>query len=538
MRLDLTSLVTLSEISSTAPTPIDPASFPLPSRPARDVGPDFQVTPPPLPLSNFPPLMAQSRPFIHRDFLLATKQARALYHDYAAAEPIYDYHCHLPPDQIAKNHEFADLSELWLGGDHYKWRALRTNGVAEKFITGDATPREKFQAWAETVPQTLRNPLYHWTHLELKAYFGSDELLDGRSAERIWKKAQRLLPKRRVHDLLTMSRVAVVCTTDDPADSLDYHRQIAASQLKTRVYPAFRPDKALAVSNPAVFNPWLEKLASAAGLGTGGIKTFDALLSALKKRHDEFHAAGCRLSDHGLEFALSEPCTHAQAKAVFDAARKGRAAAPADAVRYGSYLMLEFGRWDAARGWTKQLHLGALRSNNTRLLAKLGPDTGFDSIGDFPQAAALSRYLDALDATDELPRMVIYNINPADNYVLGTMAGNFQDGTVAGKIQFGSGWWFLDQKEGMEWQLNALSNLGLLSRFVGMLTDSRSFVSYPRHDYFRRILCNLLGHDMARGEIPNDPKLVGTMVKNICFANARDFFGLALAPEFSAPKSK
>ena len=332
-----------------------------------------------------------------------------------------------------------------------------------------------------------------------------------------------------------MSKVTVVCTTDDPADSLEHHAKIRASKLKTRVYPAFRPDKALGVANPGTFNPWLEKLAGAAKMASG-IKSFDDLLSALKKRHDDFHAAGGRLSDHGLEHALSEPCTHSQAKMIFDAARSGRAASPEEAVRYGSYLMLEFGRWDAARGWTKQLHLGALRNNNARLLGKLGPDTGFDSIGDFPQAVALSRYLNTLDSTDQLPRTIIYNNNPVDNYAFAAMTGNFQDGSIPGKLQFGSGWWFLDQKEGMEWQINALSNIGLLSRFVGMITDSRSFVSYPRHEYFRRTLCNLLGGDMARGEIPSDYKLVGAMVRNICFRNARDYFGLELAPEFMAKK--
>jgi glucuronate isomerase len=474
-----------------------------------------------------------TRSFIHEDFLLGTKQARELYHRYAKNEPIFDYHCHLAPELIANNHEFADLAELWLGGDHYKWRALRANGVDERFITGSATPREKFQAWAETVPHTLRNPLYHWTHLELKRYFGVDELLNGKSAEKVWKKANAKLPKLRTHDLLTTSKVAVVCTTDDPADPLDLHAKIRANsgKLKTKVYPAFRPDKSLGVGNPTAFNAWVEKLA---GTAKTTIKSFDDLLSALKKRHDDFHAAGGRLSDHGLEFALSEPCTHAQAKAVFDAARAGKAASPDDAIRYGSYLMLEFGKWDAARGWTKQLHLGALRNNNARLLGKLGPDTGFDSIGDFPQAVALSRYLNTLDSTNELPRMIVYNVNPVDNYSFGTMIGNFQDGSIPGKIQFGSGWWFLDQKEGMEWQINALSNLGLLSRFVGMLTDSRSFVSYPRHEYFRRTLCNLLGADMTRGEIPNDYKLVGEMVRNICFKNAREFFRLELAPEFAA----
>ena len=476
-----------------------------------------------------------SRPFIHDDFLLGSRQARELYHRFAADAPIYDYHCHLPPDLIARNHQFADLTELWLGGDHYKWRAMRTNGVPERCVTGNASPREKFQAWAETVPHTLRNPLHHWSALELKRYFGVNELLDGRSAERVWRKANARLARTRVHDLINQSGVAVVCTTDDPADSLEHHAAIrrAPGKLEARVYPAFRPDKALAVGQPAAFNAWLERLAGAAE-AKGGIKSFDDLLTALKRRHDDFHAAGARVSDHGLESALAEPCTHAQARMVFDAARRGRAASPEEAARYGSFLMLEFGRWDHARGWVKQLHLGALRNNNARLLSTLGADTGFDSIGDFPQAASLSRYLNALDATDQLPRTILYNNNPRDNYVLGTMIGNFQDGSVPGKVQFGSGWWFLDQKEGMEWQLNALSNLGLLSRFVGMITDSRSFVSYPRHEYFRRTLCNLLGADMAAGLIPGDYAAVGAMVRNICFGNARGYFGLELAPRFAA----
>jgi glucuronate isomerase len=474
--------------------------------------------------------------FIHDDFLLSNPAARELYHTFAKAEPIYDYHCHLPPAQIANNHRFADLAEIWLGGDHYKWRALRTNGVSERLITGNATPREKFDAWCATMPHTLRNPLYHWSHLELARYFGITDIINPASADSIWERANPQLATMRVHDFLTNSKVAVVCTTDDPADSLELHQQIRASGLKTRVYPTFRPDKAFAVGTPAVFNAYMEKLAGAAGgsFAANGVRTFDDFLGALKKRHDDFHAIGGRVSDHGLESALAEPCTHAQAQSVFDAARAGRVPSAEDIARYGSYLMLELGRWDAARGWTKQLHLGALRNNNTRLLSKLGPDTGFDSIGDFPQAVALSRYLNALDATDQLPRMVIYNLNPADNYVMAAMIGNFQDGTIPGKIQFGSGWWFLDQKEAMEWQLNSLSNLGLLSRFVGMLTDSRSFLSYPRHEYFRRTLCNLLGGDIVRGEMPHDMALVGGMVKNICFANARSYFGLELAKEFSA----
>ncbi|HVT71720.1 MAG TPA: glucuronate isomerase [Lacunisphaera sp.] len=470
------------------------------------------------------------KPFIHEDFLLHTDAARDLYHHFAKGEPIFDYHCHLPPALIAENHRFADLAEIWLGGDHYKWRAMRANGVPERACTGDAPPREKFDAWCATVPHTLGNPLYHWSHLELKRYFGIEEIINPLSADRIWKQANEKLANLRVHDILAANKVAVICTTDDPADPLTDHERIAKLGLKTRVYPTFRPDKALGVNAPATFNAWLEKLG---GTAKTRIKTFDDLLGALQRRHDDFHAAGSRLSDHGMETALAEPCSRAAAAAIFKAARAGRAASPAQWAKYGSYLMLEFGRWDARKGWTKQLHLGALRNNNTRLLSALGPDTGFDSIGDFNQARALSAYLNALDATGELPRTVLYNLNPADNYVFATMIGNYQDGSVAGKMQFGSGWWFLDQKEAMEWQMNALANNGLLSRFVGMLTDSRSFLSYTRHEYFRRVLCDLLGARLECGELPPDRDLVGGMVANICFANARAYFRLGLDPAYS-----
>jgi glucuronate isomerase len=471
-----------------------------------------------------------TKPFIHDDFLLQTDTAKDLYHNFAKAEPIYDYHCHLPQALIANNHRFADLAEIWLGGDHYKWRAMRANGVPERVCTGDAPPREKFDAWCATVPHTLGNPLYHWSHLELARYFGLTGLIGPATAGKIWQEANARLAGLRVHDILAHNKVAVICTTDDPADSLADHARIAKLSIKTKVYPTFRPDKALGVNAPSAYNAWLEKLGGEAKVS---IRTFDDLLTALKKRHADFHAAGGRLSDHGLETALAEPCTHSEAAAIFAATRAGTAASPADWAKFGSYLMLEFGRWDAKAGWTKQLHLGAMRNSNTRLLKQLGPDTGFDSIGDFPQARALSRYLDALDATGDLPRTVLYNLNPADNYVFATMIGNFQDGSVAGKMQFGSGWWFLDQKEAMEWQMTALANLGLLSRFVGMLTDSRSFLSYTRHEYFRRVLCNLLGAAVERGEIPADRALVGGMVRNICFANARDYFRLELHPDYS-----
>ena len=471
------------------------------------------------------------KPFIHDDFLLQTDAARDLYHHFAKAEPIFDYHCHLPPQLILANHQFADLAEVWLGGDHYKWRAMRANGVKERLCTGTAAPREKFNAWCATVPHTLRNPLYHWSHLELARYFGITATINPDSADAIWRDGNAKLAGLRVHDILAANRVAVICTTDDPADSLDTHKAIKKLGLKTRVYPTFRPDKALGVNAPMAFNAWVEKLAGAAKTK---VKTFDDFLAALAQRHAEFHAVGGRLSDHGMENCYAEPCTAAAAKAIFTAARAGKAASPADHAKFASFLMLEFGRWDAKRSWTKQLHLGALRNTNTRLLQKLGPDTGFDSVGDFSQVRALGRYLDALDATDELPRTVLYNLNPADNYAFATMAGNFQDGSVPGKMQFGSGWWFLDQKEAMEWQLNALSNLGLLSRFVGMLTDSRSFLSYTRHEYFRRVLCNLLGAEMERGELPADRELIGSLVRDVCFGNARDYFGLALDPAFAA----
>jgi len=467
--------------------------------------------------------------FINDDFLLQSDAARELYHGFAEGEPIYDYHCHVPPQQIADNHQFGDLSEMWLGGDHYKWRVMRANGVDERFCTGDAAPREKFDAWVATLPQALGNPLYHWSHLELVRYFGISEMISPATADTIWARANAKLPSLRVHDILAANRVAVVCTTDDPADSLDVHERIRHSGIKTRVYPTFRPDKALGVANPKTFNPWVERLA---GEARTQVHSFDDFVGALKARHDAFHAFGARLSDHGMETAPAEPCTPAEAAAIFKAAHGGRAATPEEAAKFGSFLMLEFGRWDARRSWTKQLHLGAIRNNNRRLVGKLGLDTGFDSIGDFQLTRTLSHYLDALDVTGELPRMVLYNVNPADNYAFATMAGNFQDGSVPGKIQFGSGWWFLDQKEGIEWQLNALANNGLLGRFVGMLSDSRSFLCYTRHEYFRRVLCNLLGSQIERGDLPADSALVGGMVRRICFANARAFFGLELDPAY------
>ena len=465
--------------------------------------------------------------FIHDDFLLSTKTARRLYHEYAESEPILDYHCHLPPQDVAANRQFRNLFEIWLEGDHYKWRAMRANGVAERYCTGDAAPKEKFLAWAQTVPATLRNPLYHWTHLELKRYFGIDELLDESSAPRIWDQANAMLATDglRAHGILGKFQVKAVCTTDDPTDDLACHKAIAASGLPTKVFPAYRPDKALTVHLPEVFNPWVERLAAAANIEIDGFRSFT---DALRQRHDFFHQMGGRLSDHGLNHAFGEFATDQEAGAIFDRARKGQPATAAEQQRFAGNLMLLFGRLDAEKGWTKQLHIGARRNNNTRRLKEMGPDTGWDSIGDWPQADAMGAYLDRLDQENSLPKLVIYNLNPADNYAMATMIGNFQDGVTAGKVQLGSGWWFLDQKEAIEWQMNALSNCGLISRFLGMLTDSRSFMSYPRHEYFRRVLCNLFGKDIEAGEIPDDDSLVGPMIRNICYRNAKDFLGLGV----------
>jgi glucuronate isomerase len=463
--------------------------------------------------------------FIHENFLLSTPTARRLYHQYAEAEPILDYHCHLSPRDVATDRQFKNLFEIWLEGDHYKWRAMRANGVAERFCTGDAGPFEKFKAWAATVPYTLRNPLYHWTHLELKRYFGIEDLLDEESAARIWRKANEKLakPEMSAQGILRKFNVRVICTTDDPTDNLEHHRAFALQGHPTRMLPAFRPDKALTVNQPAVFNQWVDQLARAANVDING---FSAFLEALRKRHDFFHSQGCRLSDHGMNHCWVDFCPEQTAAAIFNKARRAEAISAQEHGQFGTLMMLFFGELDAAKGWTKQLHLGALRNNNTRLMKQLGPDTGFDSIGDWPQAAALAAHLDRLDQENALPKMVIYNLNPADNYAIATVIGNFQDGSVPGKIQFGSGWWFLDQKESMEWQLNALSNLGLLYRFIGMTTDSRSFMSYPRHEYFRRVLCNLLGRDMEAGLLPKDQTLIGQMIRNICYANAERYLNL------------
>ncbi|MDR3228291.1 MAG: glucuronate isomerase [Puniceicoccales bacterium] len=492
--------------------------------------------------------------FLDSNFILSTPLAQSLYHEVAATKGIIDFHCHLSPQEIAGDRRFANLHEVWLEGDHYKWRAMRANGIPEKYITGDATPWEKFQAWAATVPQTLRNPLYLWTHLELRRYFGIETLLDETSAKKIWDEANAKLadPALSARGILKKFAVEVVCTTDDPADPLDAHGQIRREQLEagvgsgggvggdgggadgggggggggggftTKVLPTFRPDKALTVGVPAAFNAWADKLAATANVDTA---SFGGFLAALAKRHADFRLAGGRLSDHGLERCFAADCTEAQATAIFDAVRSGKTPDAAEQEQFGAYMMLFFGELDAAAGWTKQLHLGPIRNTNADLLRRVGADAGCDSVGDFPQARALAWYLGKLAERDALPKTILYNINPADNYVFATMAGNFQDGVTAGKIQHGSGWWFLDQEEGMRGQLNALSNLGLLSRFVGMLTDSRSFLSYPRHEYFRRILCDLLATDVATGRLPDRRDYLDRLVADVSHDNAARYFG-------------
>lgn len=469
------------------------------------------------------------KPFLDDNFLLHSTTAERLYHDYAADQPIFDYHCHLPVAEIADNKKFANLTAIWLAGDHYKWRAMRANGIDEELITGTASDREKFHAWARTVPKTLRNPLYHWTHLELKKPFGiTSTLLSPATADSIYDRCTALLQEDgfSTRAILERMRVKVVCTTDDPLDSLEHHRRLAADKsFAVKVLPAFRPDKAMAVENPALFNVWVDRLAELTDRGIAGYQDF---LESLAMRHDFFHQAGCRLSDHGLEEPYAEDYAESEVSAIFTKVRRGQPPTLAESRVFKSALLVEFALLDHQRGWTQQFHLGALRNQNSRAFRTLGADTGYDSIGDFTMARSLGRLLDRLDSRDQLAKTILYVLNPRDNEMIATMIGNFQDGRIPGKIQFGSAWWFNDQKDGMERQLNALSNMGLLSRFVGMLTDSRSFLSYPRHEYFRRVLCNLFATDMEKGELPNDMELIGSTISDICYSNARNYFGIEL----------
>ena len=480
--------------------------------------------------------MATKTPFIHADFLLQTTSAQRLYHGYAAAAPIVDYHCHLPPEDVARNRRFTDMSDIWLESDHYKWRALRTNGIDERRITGDAPAREKFQAWAETVPKCLRNPLYHWTHLELNRPFGlNDRVLDGSSAEHVWQHGNALLATEAfsARGIMTQMNVVAVCTTDDPIDSLEHHlalraEQAAGSGFTCQMRPTWRPDKVLMIDVPTVFNAWIDRLAE---ITDSEIRDLDHLRQALETRHQFFHDTGCRLSDHGLETVYAEPYTESQVKAAFATVRQGGTLDELAVARFRSCMLYEGARLDHAAGWVQQFHIGVRRNNNQRLFRTLGPDRGFDSIGDRSYAEPLSHFLDSLDSTDQLAKTILYNLHPKDNEMLATMIGNFQDGTVPGKLQFGSGWWFLDQLDGINRQLDALSNQSLLSRFIGMLTDSRSFLSYTRHEYFRRLLCNKLGDEIERGLLPNDVQLIGDLVLDICYRNAAGYFDFGLPRE-------
>ncbi len=463
--------------------------------------------------------------FIHENFVLETKSAQELYHNHAAKMPIIDYHSHLDPQQIAENIKYNNITQPWLYGDHYKWRAMRANGVDEKFCTGNASDWEKFQKWSETVPFTLRNPLYHWTHMELKGYFGITTLLGPKTAESIYEETSQMLKtdEYSVRGLLNKMNVELVCTTDDPIDSLEYHQVIVKSGSKVKVLPTWRPDKAMAVENTETYNQYIAKLEEVTNTE---ITSFTALIEALLKRQEHFASVGCKLSDHGLDVFYASDCTQFEADTIFKKVRGGSQLFPAEIKMFKSAMLYELGIMNHKMGWTQQFHVGPIRNNNTRLFKKLGPDKGFDSIGDFNLAQDMSKFLDRLDSENKLAKTILYNINPKDNEMMATMIGNFQDGSIPGKIQFGSGWWFLDQKDGMERQLNALSTQGLLSRFVGMLTDSRSFLSFPRHDYFRRILCNILGNEMEKGLIPSDMNLVGGMVEDICYNNAKNYLKL------------
>ena len=463
--------------------------------------------------------------FINENFLLQTETAQKLYHEHAKQQPIIDYHCHLNPEFIANDRKFANLGQIWLEGDHYKWRAMRTNGVDERYCTGkDTSDWEKFEKWAETVPYTMRNPLYHWTHLELKTAFGVTKLLNLQSAREIFDICTEKLhtPEYSARGLMKLYNVETVCTTDDPVDSLEYHIALKNEGFEVKVLPTWRPDKAMAVENPTEYRTYVEKLSDVSGIN---ISNFADLISALRKRHDFFASVGCKLSDHGIEEFYAEPYTQQEIETIFNKVYGGTNLQLGEILKFKSAMLHEGALMDWEKGWTQQFHYGAIRNNNSRLFGKLGADTGFDSIGDFTVAKSMSRFLDQLDKSNQLAKTILYNLNPRDNDLITTMIGNFQDGSVAGKIQFGSGWWFLDQKTGMEAQLNSLSNLGLLSRFVGMLTDSRSFLSYPRHEYFRRILCNLIGNDVENGLLPaSEIDFLGKMVEDISYFNAKKYF--------------
>ena len=462
-----------------------------------------------------------------KNFLLQTETAQELYHNHAAKMPIYDYHCHLSAQEIAEDKQFECMGEAWLAGDHYKWCAMRTNGVTEQFCTGDASYRDKFQKFAEMVPQSIRNPIYHWTHLELQRYFNIDTLLSPETAEEIYSECTAKLqtPEYSARNLMRKMNVALVCTTDDPIDDLRYHKQLQEEKFEVTVLPTFRLDKAMAVDNPEAYNEYVTKLSEITGVK---VQSFTELVTALDKRHEFFHTIGGRISDYGVDYMFSEDYTEEEIEAVFSKVIAGETPTELESLKFKSAFLYEVSRMNAKRGWVQQLHIGVFRNNNKRLFAQAGPDIGCDSIADFQQGPSMTKWLNRLDQTNELAKTILYNLNPSDNELFATMIGNFQDGSSAGKMQFGSGWWFLDQKDGMENQMNTLSQLGLLSRFIGMLTDSRSFLSYPRHEYFRSILCNLIGTDVENGEISADMELLGSIVENISFNNAVEYFGIEL----------
>ena len=463
--------------------------------------------------------------FMDENFLLETKTAQDLYHNHSAKMPIIDYHCHLVPKMVADDHVFKSITEMWLGGDHYKWRGMRTNGINERFITGkDTSDWEKFEKWAETVPYTMRNPLYHWTHLELKTAFGINKVLSPKTAKEIYDECNEKLaqPGYSARGMMRHYNVEAVCTTDDPIDSLEYHIKTRESGFEVKMLPTWRPDKAMAVESPEIFRAYIETLSEVSGVT---ISSFDDVVEALRKRHKFFEEQGCKLSDHGIEEFYAEDYTDAEINAIFNKVYGGTVLTTDEILKFKSAMLIVFGEMDAETGWTQQFHYGTIRNNNSLMFKQLGPDAGFDSIGEFATAKAMSKYLNKLNSSGKLAKTILYNLNPCANEVIATMIGNFQDGSVAGKMQFGSGWWFLDQKDGMEKQMNALSVLGLLSRFVGMLTDSRSFLSYPRHEYFRRTLCNLLGNDVESGQLPSSEiDFIGQMVENISYNNAKNFF--------------
>ena len=475
--------------------------------------------------------------FLDENFLLTNATAQRLYHEYAKDMPIIDYHNHLPPNEVADDINFENITKVWLNGDHYKWRALRANGVEESFITGNKTDWEKFNAWSATVPCTMRNPLYHWTHLELQRYFGITDILNAESARKIYDQSTAMLQSKEfsVRGLLKKMNVKLICTTDDPVDNLGYHQKIEKENLNLRVLPAFRPDKAMNVDDATTFNNYLTSLEQAADIS---ISSFNDYIAALKKRHEYFAANNCSVSDHGLEEIYAEDYTQTEIVGIFAKIRSGGSLSMEENRKFKSAMLVTFAEWDWEKGFVQQYHLGALRNNNSRMLNQLGPDTGWDSIGDFPQARALSKFLNRLDKENKLAKTILYNLNPSDNELFATMIGNFNDGSVAGKVQWGSSWWFLDQKDGMTKQINTLSNMGLLSRFIGMLTDSRSFLSFPRHEYFRRILCNLFGEEMENGELPGDIDWIGKLIQDICFNNAKNYFNWQHIDEPAQIKTK